>query len=137
MIKRNDEIEIHTLKPFKPPPEYVTCPLCRRNVQSKAIGGHLSLKHKIRGVTLDSLKTMTLRGTAKKVLRELEIEGKKKLLDEAVYEGESGPKKEVQESAEIESEDLENPEEQVQRPKKKTKTVGLWPWSREIEVDEE
>ncbi|GAI74344.1 unnamed protein product, partial [marine sediment metagenome] len=44
MIKQRDDIEIHKLKPFKPPPEYITCPLCKRNVQSQAIGGHLSLK---------------------------------------------------------------------------------------------
>ena len=95
MIKRNDDIEIHTLKPFKPPPEYITCPLCKRNVQSQAIGGHLSLKHGIKGVTLDSLKTMTLRGTAKKILGDLEIEGKKKVLDEALYTAENGPEKEA------------------------------------------
>lgn len=94
MIRRNDDLEIHTTKPMRPPPEYITCPLCRRNVQSQAIGGHLNFKHEIRGVSLDDLKTMTLRGTARKILSDLELEGKKKLLDEAVYAVESDSKKE-------------------------------------------
>ena len=145
MIKRSDDIEIHTVKPFKPPPEYVTCPLCKRNVQSQAIGGHLSLKHGIKGVSLDSLKTMTLRGTAKKILGDLEIESKKKVLDEALYTAESGPEKEAEsvspdgppEPAEVNPEETDNPENQVERPKKKMKRVGLWPWARWVEVDDD
>ncbi|GAI00566.1 unnamed protein product, partial [marine sediment metagenome] len=96
--------------------------------------------------TLVSLKTMTLRGTAGKILGDLEIEGKKKLLDEALYTAGNGPEKEAQdeaqdeaqESAEAHSEDRKNPEAQAQvEHKKKTKTVGLWPWVREVEVDED
>ena len=96
MIKQNETIEVHKIKLVKSPPEYITCPLCRKNVQSQAVGGHLNFKHNITGVSLAEIKTMTLRGEAKKVLGELEIEGKKRLLDDAVYTINGDSKKEIE-----------------------------------------
>lgn len=103
------------------------------------------MKHGIKGVTLDSLKTMTLRGTAKKILGDLEVESKKKVLDEALYSAENDSEKEAEsvspggplEPAEVNPAETDNPEDQAEKPKKKTRRFGLWPWVREVEVDDD
>ena len=82
MKKQADELKIHTTKPMKGSPEFITCPLCSRKIQSRGIGGHLNFIHKIKGISLNDIEAMTLRGTAEKELRDLEIEGKKRLLED-------------------------------------------------------
>jgi len=82
MKKQADELKIHTTKPMKGSPEFITCPLCSRKIQSRGIGGHLNFIHKIKGVSLNDIESMTLRGTVEKTLKDLEIEGKKRLLED-------------------------------------------------------